>query len=131
MKIEEKILFISYFIVVQSLSHIWLFVTPRTAACQTPLSSTISQGLLIFMSIETVMLSNHLILCHLLSSCPQRFSALESFPMSQIFASGGQRIGASASVLSMSTQSWFPLGLTGLIAYLNFFYFLFLSDYFK
>ena len=76
MKMEEKILFISYFIVVQSLSHIWLFVTPRTAACQTPLSSTISQGLLIFMSIETVMLSNHLILCHLLSSCPQPFSAL-------------------------------------------------------
>ena len=53
----------------------------------------------------SVMLSNHLILCHLLSSCPQPFSALESFPMSQIFASGGQRIGASASVLSMSTQS--------------------------
>ena len=61
------------------------------------------------MSIETVMLSNHLILCCPLSSCPQSFSALESFPTSQLFASGGQSIGASASVLSMNIQSWFPL----------------------
>ena len=52
------------------------------------------------------------------SSCPQYFPALESFPMSRLFASGGQRIGASASasVLPMNIQGWFPLGLTSLIS---------------
>ena len=55
------------------------------------------------------------------SSCPQTFPALESFPVSQLFASGGQRIGASATavVLQMNIQSWFPLGLTGLISLLS------------
>ena len=43
------------------------------------------------------------------------FQALGSFLMSQLFASGGQSIGASASILSMNIQDWFPLGLTGLI----------------
>ena len=49
------------------------------------------------------------------SSCLQSFSASESFPMSQLFAWGGQSIGvsASASVLPMSTQDWSPLGWTG------------------
>ena len=53
-----------------------------------------------------------------LSSCPQSFPASGSFPMSQLFASGGQRFGASASalVLLMNIQDWFPLGLTGLIS---------------
>ena len=51
-------------IVVQSLSPVWLFVTPWSAACQASLSFTISQSLLRLMSIESVMLSNHLILCH-------------------------------------------------------------------
>ena len=55
-----------YIVVVQSLSHVWLFATSQTIACQAPLSSTISQSLLRFMSIESVMLSNHLILCCLL-----------------------------------------------------------------
>ena len=50
--------------VVQSLSHVQLFETPWTAALQASLSSTISQGLIKFMFIESVMLSNHLILCH-------------------------------------------------------------------
>ena len=49
-------------------------------------------------------------------SCPQSFPASGSFPMSQFFASRGQRIGASASVLAMTIQDWFPLGLTGLIS---------------
>ena len=51
-----------------------------------------------------------------LSSCLQSFPASGSFPMSQLFASGGQSTGASASVLPMSIQGWFPLGLTGLIS---------------
>ena len=56
--------FISQFVFVQSLSCIWLFVTPLTASRQAPLSFTLSQSLLRFTSIESVMLSNHLILCH-------------------------------------------------------------------
>ena len=57
----------------------------------------------------------------LFSSCLQSFPASRSFPMSPIFASGGQRIGASASasVLPMNIQSWFPLRLTGLISLLS------------
>ena len=50
------------------------------------------------------------------SSCPQSFPASGSFSMSQLFTSGGQSIGASASVLPMSAQGWFPLGFTGLIS---------------
>ena len=50
------------------------------------------------------------------SSCLQSFLASGSFPMSQFFASGGQNIGASASVLPMNIQDWFPLGWTGLIS---------------
>jgi len=50
------------------------------------------------------------------SSCLQSFPASGSFPMSWLFASGGQNIGASASVLPMNIQGWFPLGLTGLLS---------------
>ena len=50
------------------------------------------------------------------SSCLQFFSASESFPMSQLFESGDQSIGASASALPMNIQGWFPLGLTGLVS---------------
>ena len=49
------------------------------------------------------------------SFCLQSFPASGSFPMSWLFSSGGQSIGASASVLLMDIQGWFPLGLTGLI----------------
>ena len=84
---------------------------------QASLSFTISQSLLKLMSIELVMLSNHLILCHPLL-LPLVFLRSESFPMIQLFTSGGQSIGASASasVLPMNIQGWFPLGLTGLIS---------------
>ena len=57
-------------IVVHSLSPVQLFATPWTAARQTPLSSTSSQSLLKFMSIEFVMPSNYLILCHSLLLLP-------------------------------------------------------------
>ena len=52
------------------------------------------------------------------SSCPQSLPALDSFPMSQLFASGGQSIGVSAStsVLPMNTQDWSPFGWTGWIS---------------
>ena len=90
--------------VVQWPSRVWLFVTPWTAMYQASLSFTISRSLLRLISIELVMPSKRLILCH--------------FPMSWFFASGGQNIGASASasVLPMSIQSWFHLGLTSLIS---------------
>ena len=51
----------------------------------------------------------------LFSFCPRSFSASGSFPVSRLFASGGQSIGASASVLPMNIQGWFPLGFTGFI----------------
>ena len=106
------------FAVVQSLSHVQFFVTPLTAACQASLSITVSLSLLKLMSIESVMPSNHLIHCCPLSSCLQSFPASGSFQMSQFFTSGGQniRVSASASVLSMNIQDWFPLGLTGWIS---------------
>ena len=53
------------------------------------------------------------------SFCPQSFSASRSFPMKRLFASGDQSIGASASVLPMTIQGWFPLGLTGWITLLS------------
>ena len=66
---------------------------------QTSLSFTISWSLLKLMSIESVMPSNHLILCRPFSSPPQSFPASGAFPMGQLFTSGGQIIGASGSVL--------------------------------
>ena len=77
-------------VVVRSLSRVCLFVTPWTAARQSPLSSTFSQSLLKFMAIESVMLSNHLILCHPHLLLLQIFPASKSFPMSWLYASGGQ-----------------------------------------
>ena len=105
-------------VVVHFLSCASLFVTPWTAACQASLSFTISWSLLKLMSIELVMPSNHFVVCHPPSSCLQSFLASESFPMSQLFASGGQSIEASASesVLSMNIQDWFSLGWTGQIS---------------
>ena len=107
--------------VVQLLSHVWLFVTPWTAARQAPLSSTCSQSLLKFTSIGSVLLSNHIILYHPLILLPSIIPASGSFPVSQIFSSGSQRIRASASapVFPMNIQGWFPLGLTDLISLLS------------
>ena len=105
-------------VVVQLLSHVRLFVTPWTVADQASLSFTNSRSLFKPMSIESVMPSNHLIFCHPFSSCPQSFPASKSFPTSWLFGSGGQIIGAlaSASVLPINIQGWFPLGLTHLIS---------------
>ena len=104
------------FILVQWLGP--LFVTIWPAAHQASLSITNTQSLLKLISIELVMSSNHLILCHPFSSCLQSFPASGSFPISQFFASGGQTTGASASasVLPMNIQVWFPLELTGLMS---------------
>ena len=105
---------------VQSLSHVWLFVNPWTA-CQASLFFTISQNLLKLMFIESMMPSNHLILCHPLILLPSIFPSIRVFLMSQLFTSGGQSMGASASasILPINSQCWFPLGLTGLISLLS------------
>ena len=109
---------ICVFCSVQLLSYVRLFVIPWTVALQASLSITNSQSLLKLLSIESVMPSNHLILCRPLSSHLQSFPAAGSFPVSQFFASGGQSIGvsASASVLPMNIQDRFPLGWTGWIS---------------
>ena len=106
---------------VQSLSRVQLFVTPWTAALQSSLSFTISQSLLKFVSIESVMPSHHLILHRPLLLLPSIFLSIRGFPRSQFFASGGQNTGssASASVLPMNIQDWSPLGLTGLTSLLS------------
>ena len=103
---------------VQLLSHVWLFVTPWTVAHQASPSITNSWSLLKLMSIESVMPSNHLILCCPLLLLPSIFPSIWSLPTSQLFVSGGQSIGASASasVLPMNIQDLFHLGLTGWIS---------------
>ena len=105
----------SKFAVVQSLSLVQLFATPCTAACQASLSFTISQSLCKLISIESMM---HPTIASFVTpfSCPQSFPASGSFPMSWLFASSGQSIGTSATVLPMNIQGRFTLGLTDLIS---------------
>ena len=106
---------------VQSLSHVWLFATSWTAATSPPCPSPTPRAC-----------SNSCPLCRWchptisssvvpFSSCLQSVPASGSFPMSLFFASGGQsiRVSASASVLPMSIQDWFPLGLAGWISLLS------------
>ena len=80
-------------------------MTQWIAACQA-LFFTISWSLLKFMSTESVMISNHLVLCHHFSFCLRSFPASGSFPVCRFFAAGGQSSGASASalVLPMNIQ---------------------------
>ena len=77
-----------------------------------------SWSLLKLMSIELVMPSNHLILCHSFLLLPSIFPSIRVFPRSQFFTSDGQSIGVSAStlVLPMNIQDSFPLGWTGWIS---------------
>ena len=90
---------------VQLLTRVRLFATPWTVACQASLSFTISRSLLKLMSIEWVMPSNDLVLS---SPSPPTFnlSQRQGLLVSQLFALGGQRIGASASasILPMDIQ---------------------------
>ena len=88
-------------VLVQSLSYVQLFVISWTAARQASLSFTVSQSLLKLMSLESLTSSN---------------PTSGSFPVSQLFASGGQRIGASASFLPVNTQGWSPSGWTGWVS---------------
>ena len=90
------------------------------AACQASLSITISWSLLKLISIELVIPSNHLILCHPLLLLPSVFPSIRAYSMNRFLELGSQSFGvsASASVLPMNIQDWFHLGLTGLISLL-------------
>ena len=103
---------------VQLLSCVWLFATPRTATHQASLSITKSWSLLKLMFIESVMPSNHLILCCLLFLLPSIFPSIRVFPSESVLCIRWPKYwsSASASVLPMNSQDWFPLGLTGLIS---------------
>ena len=109
-------------VAVQSLSHVWLFATPWTAAHQAPLSPLshrvcsawcpLSQWCYLTISSSVIPFS----------SCPPSFPELGFFsPVSQLFTPGDQSIGVSASVsvLPMNIQGWFPVGWTGLISLLS------------
>ena len=93
------------FSLVQSLSHVQLFVTPWIAACQASLSITNSRSPKL-MSIESVMPSNHLILCHPLLLPPSNFPSIRVFLNESVLHIRWPNIGvsASATVLPMNTQ---------------------------
>ena len=101
----------------QLFSHVRLFATPWTAARHASLSFTISR--VCSNSCQSSQWCHPTLSSSVtpFSSCLQSFPASGCFPMSQLFTLGGQRIGvsASASVIPMNIQGWFPLGLTGLI----------------
>ena len=103
---------------VQLLSHVWLFATTWIATHQASLSIANSWSLCKLSPLSRwchPTISSSVIS---FSSCLQSFPASWSFQMSQLFTLGGQSIGvsASASVLPMNIQDWFPLGLMGLIS---------------
>ena len=96
---------------VQSLSHVWLFATPLTRPpCPSPTPGACSN------SCPSSWQCHPTISSFVIPFSSLLHSFLGSFLMSQFFASGGQSIGASASVFPMNIQDWFPLGLTGLIS---------------
>ena len=108
------LVFWSWYLAVCSVAQSCLTLCdPMTATCQASLSFTISRSLLKLTPIMLVMPSNHLILCRPLLLLPSIFPSV-----SQLFTSGGQSTGASASasVLPMNIQDWFPVGLTGWIS---------------
>ena len=104
-------------IVVQSLSSVWHFrphgLQHTRLSCPSPSPGTCSNSCPLSRWCHPTVSSSVIPFC----SCPQSFPASGSFPMSQLFASGGQSIGASgsASVLPVNIQDWFPLGWTGWI----------------
>ena len=98
--------------------------TPQTGTAELlpgSSSSTITWSLLRFISIESMILSNHLILCHPLLLLPSIFTIIRVFSNESALHIRWQSIGAStsATVLPMDIQGWFPLGSTGLISLLS------------
>ena len=107
-------------VVVQSFSHVQLYATPWTAVCQASLSFTISQSFLRFMSIEWVILSNHLILCCPILLLASIFLNIWVFSNETALCLRWPKYWSfnfSNSLCNewMNIQGWYPLGLTGLI----------------
>ena len=102
---------------IQSFSHIWLFETHWTAACQASLSITNFQSLLKFMSINLVMPSNYLIPYHPLL-LPSIFPSIRDFSNESLFCIRWPKYWTFSftSVLPKNIQHWFPLGWTGWIS---------------
>ena len=101
-------------IVVQLLSHVQMFVTQWTAACQVSPSFTVSQSFLKLVSVESVMPFSHPILCHPLLFLPSIFPSIRVFSSESALHIRWLKYRSSASVLPMNSQGWFPLGLSGL-----------------
>ena len=102
---------------VQSLSHVWLFATPWTAAHQASLSITNSWSLLKLMSIELLMPSNHLILCRPLLLLPSIYPSIRVFSNESVLHIKWPKYWSFSFsiVLPMNIHCWIPLGLTALI----------------
>ena len=97
-----------YLVIVQSLSHVWLFATPWATACQASLSFIISQSFVKLMSTELVMLSNHLILCRPLLLPPSIFPSISSVQsLSRIWLLATPWTATCQASLSI-TNSWSP-----------------------
>ena len=113
--------FVYFVVVVQSLSHVQLFGTPWTAACQTSLSFTISQSLLRLMSIESVMPSNHLIFCHPLLLLPSIFPSIRVFSNESALLIKWPKYWSFSFSISPSKEysGLISLGLIGLIFWLS------------
>ena len=108
-------------LIAQSLSHVLLFVTPWTAALQASRSITISWSFPKLMSIESVIPSNHLVLCHPLLLMPSIFTSLRVFSIESVLHIRWPKYWSfSFSVSPYNEHSgWFPSGLTGLISLLS------------
>ena len=105
-------------VVIWLLSHVHLFATPWTAACQAPLSSTVSQSLFKFISIASVMLSTHLILCLPLILLPSTFPRITVFSNELVLSIRWPKNWSFSLSISLfkNTRDWSPLGWTGWIS---------------
>ena len=108
-------------LIAQSKSHVQIFATPWTTECQAFLSFTVFWSLLKFMSIESVMVSNYLILCYPLLLLPSVFPSIRVFSSESAFCIRWPEYWSFSFSISpfMNIQVWFPLGLTGLISFLS------------
>ena len=105
-------------VVVQSLSHVQLFVTPWIAVFQAPLSSATSQSLLRFISIELVMLFNHLILCHSFLLLPSIFPSIRVFSNESALCNRWTKYWSFRFSINtlMNTRACFAIRLIGFIS---------------
>ena len=106
---------------IQSLSRVWLFATQWTGAHQASLSITNSQSLLKLMSIESVMPSNNLILCHPLLLLPSIFPSIRVFSNESVLHIRWPKYWSFSFSISPSNEysDWFLLGFTGWISLLS------------